>query len=335
MRNFFLSFASSVIFSTTLLAGTVDDAQRMLNQLGYSAGAVDGAYGRKTKSALKKFYSSIGAEYDGTLDANEIADLKSEMSKRTKSDYVNEQNGPKNAHMRIYKDSTANKPYELTISDKFARTGKTSQRFEVRHGDCGIDFDCDNDRRRVELSEGGTGKYHASIGDQMWYGYSIYLPDDFDDLYSTNTHLGQMMHGGKPIWAINFKYNNLKVEYVPAPVDITQACIVAKTSDFVGKWTDLVIYADYSYGNENDDHMFKVWIDDKLVCTSKKPFMHPKRTAKMKQERVLKLRYGIYNSYISRYHTDGLGDILPTQVVYYDNVRIGNSRESVDVNFQN
>ena len=81
MRNFFLSFASSVIFSTTLLAGTVDDAQRMLNQLGYSAGAVDGAYGRKTKSALEKFYSSIGSEYDGILDANEIADLKSEMSK--------------------------------------------------------------------------------------------------------------------------------------------------------------------------------------------------------------------------------------------------------------
>ena len=81
LRNIFLSFASSVIFSTALLAGTVDDAQRMLNQLGYNAGAIDGAYGRKTKSALEKFYSSIGSEFDGVLDANEIADLKSEMSK--------------------------------------------------------------------------------------------------------------------------------------------------------------------------------------------------------------------------------------------------------------
>ena len=66
----FLHFTATGAFS-----GTVDTAQRMLNQLGYNAGAVDGAYGGKTKRALEAFYSDTGSKFDGSLDANEIADL--------------------------------------------------------------------------------------------------------------------------------------------------------------------------------------------------------------------------------------------------------------------
>ena len=61
-------------------AGTVDNAQRMLNQLGYNAGPVDGAYGKKTRSALEAFYADSGGSFDGKLDANEVADLKIAMS---------------------------------------------------------------------------------------------------------------------------------------------------------------------------------------------------------------------------------------------------------------
>lgn len=64
-----------------VIAGTVDSAQRMLNQLGYNAGAVDGAYGKKTRSALEAFYADTGGSYDGKLDANEVADLRAAMSK--------------------------------------------------------------------------------------------------------------------------------------------------------------------------------------------------------------------------------------------------------------
>ena len=39
--------------ATSTFAGTVHEVQRMLNQLGYNAGPIDGAYGRKTKSARK------------------------------------------------------------------------------------------------------------------------------------------------------------------------------------------------------------------------------------------------------------------------------------------
>lgn len=64
------------------MAGNVDSSQRMLNQLGYNAGPVDGAYGKKTKGALEKFYADNGSVYDGTLDANEVADLQTALSAR-------------------------------------------------------------------------------------------------------------------------------------------------------------------------------------------------------------------------------------------------------------
>ena len=46
------------------------EAQILLNQLGYKAGAADGVWGNKTKSAIKKFYLNQGSEFDGVLDQN-------------------------------------------------------------------------------------------------------------------------------------------------------------------------------------------------------------------------------------------------------------------------
>ena len=69
-------------------AGAVDNAQRMLNQLGYNAGPVDGAFGKKTRSALEAFYADTGSLYDGKLDANEIAVLQVAMAERGIQAYV-------------------------------------------------------------------------------------------------------------------------------------------------------------------------------------------------------------------------------------------------------
>ena len=48
MNRLFAYIVSFSFFTATVtFAGTVDTAQRMLNQLGYNAGPVDGAYGKK------------------------------------------------------------------------------------------------------------------------------------------------------------------------------------------------------------------------------------------------------------------------------------------------
>ena len=77
-KSVFISLLISA-FATSAMSNNVTQAQRMLNQLGYSAGPVDGAYGGKTRGALEKFYADNGSSYDGKLDANEVADLKVAM----------------------------------------------------------------------------------------------------------------------------------------------------------------------------------------------------------------------------------------------------------------
>ena len=72
----------SLLTATVANAGTIDSVQRMLNQLGYNAGAVDGAYGKKTRGALEAFYADTGGSYDGKLDVNEVADLRTALIER-------------------------------------------------------------------------------------------------------------------------------------------------------------------------------------------------------------------------------------------------------------
>ena len=79
LKKIFVILPFIVVLSSPALANSVAQSQRMLNQLGYNAGAVDGAYGGKTKRALEKFYADNGSSYDGKLDANEVADLTAAM----------------------------------------------------------------------------------------------------------------------------------------------------------------------------------------------------------------------------------------------------------------
>ena len=65
----------TLLIPHAVFADSVAQSQRMLNQLGYNAGPVDGACGGKTKRALEAFYAKSGGSFDGKLDTNEVADL--------------------------------------------------------------------------------------------------------------------------------------------------------------------------------------------------------------------------------------------------------------------
>lgn len=56
LKKIFVILPFIIVLSSPALANSVAQSQRLLNQLGYNAGAVDGAYGGKTKRALEKFY---------------------------------------------------------------------------------------------------------------------------------------------------------------------------------------------------------------------------------------------------------------------------------------
>lgn len=236
----------------------------------------------------------------------------------------------------------------------FARRGEMSQRFEIRHGDCGKSSgwsDCDNDRGRVELKEGPKNSM-SKPGKGVWYGYSIFIPKDFKSLGRANSMMGQVKAEGwsMPMWSITFNdspYLNFADN---------QKCKIGSFSSWKGRWVDVTIYAHYGHSGQNA--YFLLYKDGKLLCQRKTPFM-PREFAKKTPK--LGLKYGLYSSFVSRYlakhgkvpagaagmtqnHEGGKskspsstpfkydwGVKLPTHVVFYDEFRYGTRREDVDV----
>lgn len=49
--------------------------QKLLNNLGYTVGAADGIYGKKTLNGLTRFYADTNKVYDGAISKNEMQDL--------------------------------------------------------------------------------------------------------------------------------------------------------------------------------------------------------------------------------------------------------------------
>ena len=75
MRNL-LGIPIIAISASSAAAGNdTASVQELLNKLGLNAGPVDGAWGPKTDRAIHRFYSEIGAVYDGELDDQDIVNL--------------------------------------------------------------------------------------------------------------------------------------------------------------------------------------------------------------------------------------------------------------------
>ena len=78
-----------------------------------------------------------------------------------------------------------------------SRSGNYYQKFELRNGDCFGDEnwnDCDNDRQRIELSS----EPNQPVSGKQCYGYSIKLSNNFSDIRSVSTTLGQIHQKGGP-----------------------------------------------------------------------------------------------------------------------------------------
>ncbi len=79
MNIFNLTISTTLCYAWLVslgFCGVVNEAQTLLDRLGYNAGIADGIYGQKTHRALENFYTELGFEYDGVLDAAELNDLK-------------------------------------------------------------------------------------------------------------------------------------------------------------------------------------------------------------------------------------------------------------------
>ncbi|MCH2249590.1 MAG: polysaccharide lyase [Cognatishimia sp.] len=246
-------------------------------------------------------------------------------------------------------------PYRHAVVRGFARRGDHSQRFEIRHGDCGQSrgySDCENDRGRVEQVERPKASF-SRRGSGTWYGYSIFVPADFVSLDPGSTSLSQVKITGHsfPLWKITLT-NRPFVLFGDG-----STCRIGSLASWTGRWNDITVYS--HTGTSSDGPFFLLYKDGRLICSMNTPIL-PREAYGERVEPYFK--YGIYSSFVSRYlrpratgnvnaqessttYSNGRssrntvafpfrydwGVELPTHVVFYDEMLVGNRREDVDV----
>lgn len=79
-----LAFAPQTADAATLWE--IQQAQEMLNTLGYDAGTADGFMGARTRNAIRAFESDVGLSLTGTVDQVLLDELNREVGGGTGSD---------------------------------------------------------------------------------------------------------------------------------------------------------------------------------------------------------------------------------------------------------
>lgn len=230
-------------------------------------------------------------------------------------------------------------------------SGSQSIRFEIREGDCsynGTWSDCKGDRFRSELSESKDGFKHK------FFAWSIYLPEDFKSVDPVLLSMGQI-HQNMPNYkattgmpttygqSLSFHFNNggyWVVRYLKAfPPDgdpysgyFNKKTHLLDVKDMLGKWNNIVLEFK---GSEEKEGIVKVWVNGELKY---------EYTGQTNDGGKNYFKFGMYQSWVSRINNtppklwvDGTkkkkSDPYPTQVVYYDDIRIGKSFEEVSQNY--
>jgi len=236
-------------------------------------------------------------------------------------------------HMNYMSHNDHNFKY---IKDKKnARAGKYYQQFELRDGDCfGDDFwnDCDTDRERVEFST----RPRQPITKNQCYGYSLMLSKDFTHIHPTSTTLGQVHQYGGPTGTAGGL-----ASFPPlVQIDVVGVSLMFNWHELSGSATNVIDQSRY-YKLKSLEDMKEVWTDISFCLDFKNKRMDAwvdgiKKVEILKspiffKPKAIYFKHGIYRSFISKYKARNNGK-MPTQIVFYDEIRRGNSIKKVDIN---
>lgn len=208
--------------------------------------------------------------------------------------------------------------YGYEIIDDFTHSApnKKIEKFEVRPGDCSWNKDwndCKEDRERSELSEQHK---NTPAGSDYWYGWSIYFPKDYPNVFPTKVALGQFHQANShPIWMfqncrggyhLDDHVSGLKRQYT-----------LVDESNLRGQWHKIEVHARWK---KDDSGVFQVWVNGVQKVNYHGPTMDAKDVY---------FKYGVYRSFLSRYKTAHKVKDVPEQIVYYANVKRGRTREGI------
>tara|TARA_B100001057_G_C22714451_1_gene897164 strand:+ start:177 stop:1088 length:912 start_codon:yes stop_codon:yes gene_type:complete len=251
-------------------------------------------------------------------------------------------------------------------SQEIVRAGVQSQKFYLPHGSCNGQ-DCKWSAQRTERELKLLHKSKKKLGNPVYYAWSIFFPDEFDINWTGSKMIvGQVkMKGvGMPIWEIHTRGAGFNII---AHHSINKAKFYCGKIN-KGEWTDIIIKADYAKEKSLDNNykFFETWINGeyKETCSHNYPIVKEK-TFKESNSNVgnsagkVNFRYGIYRPNVGRwlerknankpekidYFNDPDGGErvithpfklnwevkIPAALIYYDEIRVGNSKDQVDI----
>ncbi len=218
--------------------------------------------------------------------------------------------------------------YSGKIVTSPVRAGRYAARFELHHGDRKIWFG-----KRAELSRSGDNRFGKIGGTDEWYGFSIYLPDDYEDdsEYEILTQWHAKRDEGEvfrsPVLSLHTYNGNWWIRNIhsskPIQTDndgVRKVLWEASYEDDKGKWTDWVVHVKWSYLS---DGFVEIWKNSQKLTlkTGKKRYNGPDC---YNDKRNIYLQSGIYKS---PWNENPPTEVIK-RVIYYDELRIGDSNSS-------
>jgi hypothetical protein len=248
----------------------------------------------------------------------------------------------------------------LDYKDAFS-IDKNYEKFVLNHGNCS-GKDCYTDRQRSERSV--LNKFRLEKPNNIiWYDIVMLLDEKFTDISPANTSLVQVKLSGwrPPMWMLEAKNSKLYLHLHSSHIK----CDIGKIDDLKSKWIDITFAIDYSTSLDKrglKNSFVKLYLNNRpLVCDVDTPILTKYALDNNSKRDSLYLKYGIYNSFVSRwlyknrtknidikkwedYNQDSKhisksfsnspflvdwGVKLPTLSVYFKSIRVGLSYEDI------
>lgn len=207
--------------------------------------------------------------------------------------------------------------HKIVSSDEHpVRSGDSSRRFEVRAGDCswsGSWSDCEKDRERHELKSGlfSDGEY--------WFTWSLYLPEDFKNIYPVKLALGQFhQRDGDPAWMFQNRDGGYTLENSVIGTSLDSKKIFTD-QEMRGKWVDVLVHVNFTHQQQG---FFRLYANGE--STPRYAWSGPTKTKGLK----VYYKVGIYRSFMSRSPGPEA-----TQIVYFDDIAKGSQCADVAKHF--
>ena len=211
------------------------------------------------------------------------------------------------------------KDYSIRLDSQIKRHTDSSLRFELRHGET-WQSDEGHKSYRSEVTAGG----HVAMGSEKFYGFSLYLPQDFPIENNrlilaqwwplTKQALGEVHRS--PVLQFRFADGHLSIR-----LRLNQKKITTDPEDYeeeklydihqypLGQWNDFVVKAKWS---PTKDGLLNIWLNGKQIVT------YVGQTEYL-DEVGPKFKFGLYRD-----------DTSKTYVSYMSEVRIGDSFKQVN-----